>query len=80
NYPNPFNPTTTLSYQIPQAGNVTLKVYDVLGREVVTLVDEHQVQGRYAVKLDGRNMASGVYFYRLQVHDFVAVKKMLLLK
>jgi len=80
NYPNPFNPTTTIAYQIPQTEFVSLKVYDILGREVVTLVDERQAQGRYAVKLDGRNLASGVYFYRLQAHDFVSVNKMLLLK
>ncbi len=65
NYPNPFNPTTIISYAIPKDGQVTLKVYDVLGREVETLMNQAQKVGRYGVNFDGSRLASGVYFYRL---------------
>ena len=80
NYPNPFNPVTTIGYQCTRAGHVTLKVYDVLGREVSTLVDEVKQPGTYAVHWDASNVAAGAYFYRLQAGDFVAGKKLLLLK
>ena len=80
NYPNPFNPSTTLKYQIPQNGFVTLKVYDILGKEVATLVNEVKTQGRYEVNFNASNLASGVYLYRLNVNDYVDVKKMILLK
>jgi len=66
NFPNPFNPTTTIDYTLPASSRVLLKVYDVLGREIRTLVDERQIAGDHSVKLDGSNLASGVYFYRLQ--------------
>ncbi len=79
NYPNPFNPTTTISYSIPKPGLVTLKVYDILGREVETLVNENKLPGNYEVKFNAGNLASGVYFYRLQVEDYCAVRKLLLL-
>jgi hypothetical protein len=80
NYPNPFNPTTTISYQIPTSGNVSIKVYDILGNEVANLVDSYKETGRYEVSLDASSLASGVYIYRLNVNDYVNVKKMVLLK
>ncbi|HSW56724.1 MAG TPA: T9SS type A sorting domain-containing protein [Ignavibacteriaceae bacterium] len=80
NYPNPFNPATTIKYQIPKAGIVTLKIYDVLGNEIATLIDEHQSEGRYEANFDASKLASGVYIYRLNVNDFVNVKKMVLLR
>jgi hypothetical protein len=80
NFPNPFNPTTIIKYQIPKAGNVLLKVYDILGSELVTLVDEQKSEGRYEINFDASKFASGVYIYRLNVNDFVNVKKMILLK
>lgn len=85
NFPNPFNPSTMIDYQLPNDGHVTLKVYDVLGREVRTLVDEAKTAGGYEVKFDGSNLASGIYFYRVNITDnngknFVSTKKMLLMK
>jgi hypothetical protein len=80
NYPNPFNPTTTIKYQIPKSGNVTLKVFDVLGAEVATLVDAVQNEGRYEASFEASSLASGIYIYRLNVNDYVSVKKMVLLK
>lgn len=80
NYPNPFNPTTTISYQLPTGGHVTLKVFDVLGREVATLVDEVQVLGFKSVKFNADGFASGVYMYRLQAGDLGATKKILLMR
>ncbi|MCL5020335.1 MAG: T9SS type A sorting domain-containing protein [Bacteroidetes bacterium] len=80
NYPNPFNPTTVISYSIPKAVHVSLKIYDVLGREVETLVNDNQNVGRYEVQFDGRRFASGVYFYRLVAGSHVITKKMLMLK
>ena len=80
NYPNPFNPSTTIKYQLPDAGNVTLKIYDILGSKVATLVDDFKNEGRYEVNFNASNLASGVYLYRLKVNDFVDVKKMLMLK
>jgi DNA-binding beta-propeller fold protein YncE/fibronectin type 3 domain-containing protein len=80
NYPNPFNPTTTIEYAMPQAGVVTLKVYDVLGREVTTLVNERKAAGNYAVPFNGSGLASGVYFYKLTAGNFTATKKLLLVK
>jgi hypothetical protein len=80
NYPNPFNPVTTISYQLPTASRVTLKVYDVLGREVATLADGVEEPGYKSVRWDACNVGSGVYFYRLQAGEFVASRKLLLLK
>ena len=86
NYPNPFNPETTLKYDLPDAGDVKLEVYNMLGQVVRTLVNEHQTAGRYAIQWDatndhGQEMSSGIYFYRVQVGgEFTDVKKMLLLK
>ena len=81
NYPNPFNPSTTIRYQIPEDGMVTLKVYDILGREVKTLVNEVKTKGRYEVTFDASNLASGVYLYQFQTSNGVIItKKLSLLK
>jgi endo-1,4-beta-xylanase len=80
NYPNPFNPSTTIEYDLPKASYVLLKVYDVLGREVKTLVDGRKNAGRYSVRFDASDLPSGVYFYSLQAGDKSFVKKLLLLK
>jgi hypothetical protein len=80
NYPNPFNPTTKISYSIPQRGIVTLKVYDILGNEVSTLVNEEQSAGNYEVDFNAARLSSGIYFYKLQTENFVETKKMILLK
>ncbi len=80
NYPNPFNPTTKIRFAIPKSGLVSLKVYDMLGKEVSTLVDKQLASGEYISEFDGAGLSSGTYFYRLQVGDFVEVKKMVLLK
>ena len=85
NYPNPFNPATTMSYQIPQDGFVTLKVFDALGREVKTLVNEYKNKGKYLVRFDGSILASGMYFYQLKAitqsgKNYISIKKMLMLK
>lgn len=84
NYPNPFNPTTKISYSLPVASKVSLKVYDILGKEVTTLVNDFKSAGRYDINFDtssnGLSLSSGVYFYRLQAGDFVKTNKMILLK
>ncbi len=80
NYPNPFNPTTTIEYSIPQSGFVTLKVFDVLGNEVVTLVNGHNEAGKHQIKFDASNLKSGVYFYKIENGNFVETKKLVLLK
>ena len=80
NYPNPFNPTTKISYSIPQPGFVSLKVYNTLGQEVSTLVSEFKRPGNYEASFNASQLASGVYFYKIQAGTFAEVKKMLLLK
>lgn len=80
NFPNPFNPVTTILYQIPVSGNVTIKVFNILGDEITTLVDEYQNPGSYQIKWNGTNYPSGVYFYDIRSGGFQAKKKMLLLK
>jgi hypothetical protein len=80
NYPNPFNPTTTISYHIPKKGKISLKVYDVSGREVATLVDEEMLPGRYEKKIDAGELASGVYFCRLVAGKHILARRLLLLK
>jgi hypothetical protein len=80
NYPNPFNPVTRINYSIPKQGLVTIKIYDALGREVQTIVNEMKTPGKYIVDVDGTNLSSGVYFYKLASNDFVSIKKMILLK
>ncbi|MCL6494586.1 MAG: T9SS type A sorting domain-containing protein [Ignavibacterium sp.] len=80
NYPNPFNPVTKITWQSPVNGQQTLKVYDVLGREVATLVDEYREAGSYEVEFDATNLPSGMYIYRLQSGNYSDVKKMILSK
>ena len=84
NYPNPFNPSTKISWQSPTGSWQTLKVYDVLGNEVTTLVDEYRGAGSYEVKFNStfgnRQLANGVYFYQLKAGDYLETKKMILLK
>lgn len=81
NYPNPFNPVTRISYSIPRSALVTLKIYDVLGRQIQTLVNEVQEANNYSVNFDATNLSSGIYFYTLQAgKDFVETKKMLLVR
>ena len=80
NYPNPFNPATSIKYSIPKQNLVKLVIFDVLGREVTTLVNEMKLAGDYSVTFDGSGYASGVYFYRIEVGDFMDVKKMVLIK
>lgn len=80
NYPNPFNPKTVIKYQIPKQTLVSLKVYNLLGQEVVTLVNEKKEPGYYEAEFDGTNLASGLYFYKITAGDFTDVKKMILVK
>lgn len=80
NYPNPFNPSTIISYSIPKSSFVQLKIYDMLGREVASLVDEEQAVGNYKVGFNASNLTSGVYFYRLQSGEFTETKKLILLR
>jgi len=80
NYPNPFNPSTEIQYSIPKSGLVTLRVYNMLGQEIVTLVNQKQQAGSYTVNFDASKLASGVYLYRIQTGDFSLTKKMTLLK
>ena len=85
NYPNPFNPTTKIRYTIPSVGTslmkfVQLKVYDVLGNEVATLVNEEKPAGSYELTWNAGNLSSDIYFYRIQTRNFIETKKMLLLR
>jgi len=80
NYPNPFNPSTVISYELAVSGLVSLKVYDVLGNEVKTLIDKKQNSGKYEVTFNGNNIHSGVYFYKLITGDFIETRSMILLK
>ena len=80
NFPNPFNPATTINYELPEAGYVKLVVYDILGREIVILVNEKESAGRYKVQWDASQYPSGVYFYKLITKDFSETKKMVLIK
>ena len=79
-YPNPFNPTTAINYQLSSVSNVSLVVYDVLGREVSTLVDGVQEAGEHSVILDGSRLASGVYYYRLIAGSFSDIGRLILSK
>ena len=80
NYPNPFNPSTVISWQLASGGFVTLKIYDVLGREIISLVNQYYVTGKHKVNFNANGLPSGVYFYRLITKDFNKVKKMILLR
>jgi hypothetical protein len=80
NFPNPFNPITTIKYDIVEIQDVEVTVYDVIGRKITTLVNEQQQPGKYEVKWDATNVSSGIYFYQLKTNDYVDTKKMILLK
>ena len=80
NYPNPFNPSTKISWQSAVSGHQTLKIYDVLGNEVATLINEYRVAGNYEIDFDATGLSSGVYFYKLIVADYSSTKKMILMK
>jgi hypothetical protein len=80
NFPNPFNPSTEIQFSLPHRNFVTLKIFDLLGREVATLVSEELSAGNYSTRWDAAGMPSGVYFYRLQAGEFVETKKLLLLR
>jgi len=80
NYPNPFNPTTTIKYEIPELSFVTIKVYDVLGSEILTLNNEEKPIGSYKIEFDATALPSGIYFYRLQAGSLVETKKMVLMR
>jgi len=80
NHPNPFNPSTEIKYSIKNDNFVTIKVYDVLGKVVATLVNENKQAGFYKVSFDASNLSSGVYFYTIKTNDFIDRKKMILLR
>ncbi|MGE5437265.1 MAG: YCF48-related protein [Syntrophothermus sp.] len=80
NYPNPFNPSTKIKFTLPKQGLVTIKVFDVLGNEIMNLVNEEKPSGEYEVEFDGSNLSSGIYFYQIQAGEFLNMKKMILLK
>jgi len=80
NYPNPFNPSTTFRYSIPTQSKVVIKVYDILGKEIATLMNEDKSVGTYELTWNAENLPSGVYFYQLKSGDFIDTKKMILLK
>jgi hypothetical protein len=80
NYPNPFNPTTIINYSVPKSCLVTIKIYDVMGKAIETLVNKEKNAGNYSVEFKGSQLASGIYFYRMQAGDFISTKKLVLLK
>jgi len=80
NYPNPFNPSTSIKFTVPSSEFVSLKVYDVLGNEVTTLVNEQKAPGVYEVRFDAGDLSSGVYIYKLQAGNFTQTRKLMLMK
>jgi hypothetical protein len=80
NYPNPFNPTTEISFALPNAANVKLEIFNIMGQRVATLIDQRLQAGNHSVVWDGSQVASGIYFYRLDAGDYVESRKMVLLK
>jgi hypothetical protein len=80
NYPNPFNPSTTINFSVPSSEFVTLKVFDVIGNELATLVNEEKSTGSYEVKFDAKGLSSGIYFYKLTAGNFIETKKMILIR
>ncbi|MCL4280433.1 MAG: T9SS type A sorting domain-containing protein [Ignavibacteriaceae bacterium] len=80
NYPNPFNPTTNIRFKIAESGYVSLKIFDVLGNEIETLISGEKPSGDYEVKFDGRSLSSGIYFYQLRSGEIIQTKKMILIR
>ncbi len=81
NYPNPFNPVTNIRFSLPEASNVTIKIYNILGQEIRTLLEDQLYgTGNYEVEFDGRNLASGIYIVRMGASNYIKEKKMILLK
>jgi hypothetical protein len=80
NYPNPFNPTTVISYEVPRRSFVSIKIYDSAGREIQTLVNQVHTAGKYEAKFNAANLASGVYYYRMKTGKFTKTRKLLFLK
>jgi outer membrane protein assembly factor BamB len=80
NYPNPFNPSTVISWQLPVSSHIQLKVFDILGREVATIVNKNQKPGNYKFEYDGSKLSSGVYYYQIKSDKFIETKKMVILK
>ena len=80
NYPNPFNPSTTIRFDVPKASSVKLTVYDITGRKIADLVNENMAAGKHSVVLNGINLASGVYFYKIETLEFNKIMKMILIK
>ncbi len=80
NYPNPFNPHTTIKYSIKEGGTVQLKIYDILGKEIKTLINEIQNPGVYKIRFNADQLSSGIYFYRFSANSFSESKKMIILK
>ena len=80
NYPNPFNPSTVINFQVPAAGKVTLKVFNILGKEVATLLNKEMNAGSHSVKFNASNLTSGLYFYTLTSGNYTSTKKMVLIK
>jgi hypothetical protein len=80
NYPNPFNPTTTISYSISEPATISLKVYDILGKEVITLLNGYQTSGNYKIEFDASSLSSGLYFYKIKAGEFSAIKRLVLIK
>jgi hypothetical protein len=80
NYPNPYNPTTLIEYSMPTSSNVILKIYNVLGKLITTLVNENQEAGIYKINFDASRLSNGVYFYKIQAGSYTETKKMLLIK
>ncbi|HSP87840.1 MAG TPA: T9SS type A sorting domain-containing protein, partial [Ignavibacteriaceae bacterium] len=80
NYPNPFNPSTKINFSLINSEYVTLKVYDILGKEIASLVNEEKPAGSYGVEFNAAEVSSGIYFYKLQAENFIDVKKMMLIK
>jgi photosystem II stability/assembly factor-like uncharacterized protein len=80
NYPNPFNPSTTIEYEIPKQSHVTIKIFDLLGREVATLVNDRESAGKYKIKFDGSGLSTGIYLYRMEAGNFSQTRKLILIK
>ncbi|MDZ4712689.1 MAG: T9SS type A sorting domain-containing protein [bacterium] len=80
NYPNPFNPETNIKFDLPEDNFVTIKVYDILGKELFTLLNDFRNAGRYSINFNGSNFASGIYYYKIKAGEFESIKKMILLK